>query len=179
MSESRDGDAGLIEEAVRKPKAAAWDAALRLLGVRARGRTEMRDRLIRRGFSADEVEAVMVRLDKHNLLDDEAFAREWVHSRGEYSRRGSVGLRHELRTKGVDESVVTAALAEIDPEDEYRRASELVARKLSSLSADLAERAVRDALTRRLTGMLMRRGFPQGLVVDVVRDLLRKHAEQV
>ena len=60
MSESRDGDAGLIEEAVRNPKAAAWDAALRLPGVRARGRTEMRVRLIRRGFSADEVEAVMV-----------------------------------------------------------------------------------------------------------------------
>ncbi len=119
----------------------------------------------------------MARLDKHQLLDDEEFAREWVRSRGEYSRRGSVGLRHELRAKGIDETVVAAALAELEPDDEYRRAAELVARKLSSSAGDLTDRAVRESMTRRLTGMLLRRGFPQGVVHDVVRDQLRECAQ--
>jgi len=138
----------------------------------------MLDRLTRRGFSADEVEAVMARLDKHALLDDEAFAREWVHSRGEYSRRGSVGLRHELRAKGIDEAVVAAVLTDVDPDDEYRRARELVERKLATSTADLSERTVRDSLMRRLSGMLIRRGFPQGIAYDVVREQLREHSQR-
>lgn len=162
---------------VAEQKTTAWDAALRLLGVRGRSRSEIRERLTRRGFSSDEIDAAMARLDKHQLLDDEEFAREWVRSRGEYSRRGSVGLRHELRAKGIDETVVAAALAELEPDDEYRRAAELVARKLSSSAGDLTDRAVRESMTRRLTGMLLRRGFPQGVVHDVVRDQLRECAQ--
>ncbi|MFT3900228.1 MAG: regulatory protein RecX [Gordonia sp. (in: high G+C Gram-positive bacteria)] len=158
-------------------KVSAWDAALRLLGVRARSRSEIRERLVKRGFTADEIDACLARLDKHHLLDDEEFAREWVRSRGEYSRRGSVGLRHELRAKGVDETVVAAALAEVDPDDERRRATELVERKLSSTKADLGEREVRDSMTRRLTGMLLRRGFPQGVAIDVVREQVRRYSE--
>ncbi|NNG96916.1 regulatory protein RecX [Gordonia araii NBRC 100433] len=136
----------------------------------------MVERLTRRGFSSEEIEAVMARLDKHQLLDDEEFAREWVRSRAEYSRRGSVGLRHELRAKGIDEVFVVAALEEVDPDDEYRRARELVERKLSSSKADLSEREVRESMKRRLSGMLLRRGFPQGLVHDVVGEQLREHS---
>jgi len=172
---ARDTDAD--GEGVPGRKASPWDVALRLLGVRARSRGEMRERLGKRGFTADEIDAVMARLDKHNLLDDAEFAREWVYSRGEYSRRGSVGLRHELRAKGIDEAVVAEALAQVDPEEERGRAVELVARKLSTTSADLTERSVRDSMTRRLTGMLLRRGFPSGMAVDVVREQLREHAQ--
>ncbi|MFT4201653.1 MAG: regulatory protein RecX [Gordonia sp. (in: high G+C Gram-positive bacteria)] len=144
--------------------------------MRARSRGEMIERLVKRGFTAEEIDAVMARLDRHKLLDDEEFAREWVHSRGEYSRRGSIGLRHELRAKGVDDAVVASVLSEVDPADERRRATELVVRKLSSTKADLGEREVRDSMTRRLTGMLLRRGFPQGLAIDVVREQVRAHA---
>ncbi|HNP58573.1 MAG TPA: regulatory protein RecX [Gordonia sp. (in: high G+C Gram-positive bacteria)] len=172
----REGHEDSGREDSARRRASAWDVALQLLGVRARSRSEMCERLARRGFSEDEVETTMARLDKHALLDDEAFAREWVQSRGEHSRRGSVGLRHELRAKGIDDAVVAAVLTEVDPDDEYRRASELVARKLASSTADLSDRSVRDSLTRRLSGMLLRRGFPSGLVRDVVDEQLREHA---
>ncbi|WP_238419171.1 regulatory protein RecX [Gordonia sp. 'Campus'] len=152
----------------------AWDSALRLLGVRARSRQEMRDRLNRKGFDADTVDEVMERLDRHGLLDDEEFASEWVRSRHLNSGKGRVALRHELRTKGVDESVIAEALADIDPAGEREIAAGLVERKLTASMADriAGDRAERDKAMRRLVGMLVRRGYSQSLAFDVVGEAL-------
>ncbi|UEA59300.1 recombination regulator RecX [Gordonia otitidis] len=153
----------------------AWDVALRLLGVRARSRSEMAQRLARRGFDADTIAEVMARLDAHKLLDDEEFAAEWVHSRHMYSGRGRVALRHELAAKGVDATIVARALDEIDPEDERATARGLVDRKLTPTvteqlvrALDDNDRSVRDKHFRRLVGMLVRRGYPQAMAIDVV-----------
>ncbi len=152
----------------------AWDSALRLLGVRARSRTEMRERLMRKGFEADVVDEVMARLERHNLLDDEEFASEWVRSRHLNSGKGRLALRHELRTKGVDESIISEALADIDPDDERTIASGLVARKLTPSVVDRIgdDRAERDKAMRRLVGMLVRRGYSQSLAFEVVGEAL-------
>nr|KOY49923.1 RecX family transcriptional regulator [Gordonia sp. NB41Y] len=154
----------------------AWDAALRLLGVRARSRNEMRERLTRRGFDADTVDDVMARLDKAGLLDDEDFATEWVRSRGANSGRGRVALRHELKAKGVDASTIESALSDIDPDDERAVARRLVDRKLTPRVIDeaIADRTARDKQFRRLAGMLVRRGYPQSMALDVVGEALNE-----
>ncbi len=135
----------------------------------------MAQRLARRGFDADTVDEVMTRLDAHKLLDDEEFAAEWVHSRHTYSGRGRVALRHELAAKGVDVAIVQRALDEIDPDDERAAARNLVDRKLTPTvteqlvhAAETNDRSVRDKHFRRLVGMLVRRGYPQSMAIDVV-----------
>ncbi|MDF3282019.1 MULTISPECIES: regulatory protein RecX [unclassified Gordonia (in: high G+C Gram-positive bacteria)] len=156
----------------------AWDVALRLLGVRARSRGEMQERLVRRGFDADTVADVMRRLDSAGLLDDEDFASEWVRSRHTHSGRGRVALRHELKAKGVDAATIENALSDIDPEDERAVAGRLVAKKLTPrVLEQVADRAERDKHFRRLVGMLVRRGYPQSLAIDVVGEHLDAAAE--
>ena len=152
----------------------AWDAALRLLGVRARSRQEMAQRLARKGFDEDTVADVMARLDRHQLIDDTDFATEWVRSRHAHSGRGRVALRHELRAKGIDESTISATLAEVDPDDERAMAASLVARKLTPSAAErvAADPAERDKAFRRLVGMLVRRGYAQSMAIDVVTEEL-------
>ncbi|MCD2147242.1 regulatory protein RecX [Gordonia paraffinivorans] len=153
----------------------AWDSALRLLGVRARSRQEMRERLTRKGFDADTVDEVMARLDRHQLLDDSDFAAEWVRSRHQNSGKGRVALKHELRNKGIAESIITEALGDIDPDDEREIAAQLVARKLTPTVVEriAADRAERDKTMRRLVGFLVRRGYPQSMAFDVVAEALR------
>lgn len=152
----------------------AWDTALRLLGVRARSRQEMLQRLERRGFDPDTIDEVMARLENHRLLDDADFAAQWVHSRHTHSGRGRVALRHELRAKGIDETTISATLSEVDPEDEREIAANLVARKLTVAMAERAKAdpAERDKIKRRLLGMLVRRGYPQSMALDVVSEAL-------
>lgn len=134
----------------------------------------MRDRLTRKGFEPDVVDEVMARLEQHKLLDDEEFASEWVRSRHLNSAKGRVALRHELRTKGVDELIISEALADIDPDDEREIASGLVARRLTPSVVDRigGDRAERDKAMRRLVGMLVRRGYSQSLAFEVVGEAL-------
>jgi regulatory protein len=150
-----------------------WDSALRLLGVRARSRAELRTRLLDKEFSPDEVEHTLSRLTSMGLLDDADFARQWVESRHRNNGRGRIALRNELRTKGVDAAVAESALALVDDDDERARAEELLARKVATLSADdVADRADRDRHTRRLVAMLARRGYPANVAFDLVRSAL-------
>ncbi|GAB91970.1 regulatory protein RecX [Gordonia rhizosphera] len=157
----------------------AWDAALRLLGVRARSRQEMRDRLARKGFDAETIDDVLARLDKHDLVDDTEFAAEWVRSRGTNSARGRVALRQELRAKGIDGATIESALAEVDPTDERAVAGGLVAKKLTPVQVDQLREdpAMRDRLFRRLVGQLLRRGYPQSMAIDVVNEALDAAAD--
>lgn len=150
-----------------------WDSALRLLGVRARSRSEMRTRLLDKEFAPEEVDRTLSRLTSMGLLDDADFARQWVESRHRNNGRGRIALRNELRTKGVDPAVAESALSLVDDEDERARAEELLARKVGSLSAaDIGDRAARDRHTRRLVAMLARRGYPANVAFDLVRSAL-------
>lgn len=154
------------------PGPSPWDAALRLLGTRARSRAEMRERLEKREFAADEVETTLGRLEKAGLLDDSEFADEWVRSRHLYSGRGRVALQRELRVKGIDEEIAAQALAQIDPDDERANAVRLAQKKLRVSGEDLADREVRAKAYRRLAGALGRRGFPPDIVGSVVKEVL-------
>lgn len=151
----------------------AWDAALRLLGVRARSRAEIAERLGRRGFAPETVDDVLHRLEQAGLIDDEQFAREWAQSRSRYSGRGALALRRELRGKGVAEHTVEAALAEIDHDDERDRAAALAAKRLAASSLDLTDHADRAKAYRRLSGALGRRGFAPDVIAAVVGEALR------
>lgn len=171
-----------VDEAMFEPNTAAsrsarpgpspWDVALRLLGVRARSRAEMRQRLQQRGFTPEEIDTTMGRLEKADLLDDVDFATEWVRSRHAGSSRGHLALKRELRTKGIDDDIAAEALAQIEPEDERASALALASKKLNVSGEDLHDHAVRNKAYRRLAGALGRRGFAPDVIGSVVKEVL-------
>ncbi len=149
---------------------------LRLLTVRARTRAELAGQLAKRGYP-DEVSAgVLDRLADVGLVDDRDFAEQWVRSRHVNAGKGKRALVSELRTKGVDDEVITAALADVDSDAERERAEQLVADKLRR------ERLTDDAdelkLTRRLVAILARRGYDQSMAFDVVKVALANERER-
>jgi regulatory protein len=109
---------------------------------------------------------VLDRLADVGLIDDTDFAEQWVHARLANAGKGKRALAAELRTKGVDNDVIASVLGGINPAAERGRAEELVRKKLrrENLSDDAADARV----TRRLVGMLARRGFAQSMAYDVV-----------
>lgn len=155
----------------------AWDAALRLLGARARSRQEMQDRLVARGFDTDEIATTMTRLDEWKLLDDADFAHEWVRSRHANSARGRHALRRELRAKGIDDDIVADALETIDPDAEREIAYALAEKKLTFDADDLADPSIRAKAFRRLSGALGRRGYPPEVITSVVKDVIAARRE--
>jgi regulatory protein len=147
---------------------------LRLLTARARTRAELKGQLAKRGYPDDISAQVLDRLAEVGLIDDIDFAEQWVRSRRVNAGKGKRALAAELRTKGVDNEVITAVLADIDAAAERERAEQLVTDKLRR------ERNTDDEakLTRRLVGMLARRGYSQTLAFDVVKVALANENER-
>src|ERR1700752_1901007 len=103
---------------------------LRLLTARARTRAELAGQLAKRGYPDDVRDRVLGRLAQVGLVDDVGFAEQWVRSRRLNAGKGNRALAAELRTKGVDDEVITAALADIDAGAERQRAEQLGRGKL-------------------------------------------------
>ncbi len=144
---------------------------LRLLTVRPRTRSELAGQMVKRGYPPDEVAAnELDRLAAVGLIDDADFAEQWVRSRrARAGKKGKRALAAELRTKGVDDEVIAAALDDIDAGAERQRAEELVQQKLRREKLDDGDDT---KVMRRLVGMLARRGYNQSMAVAVVRDEL-------
>jgi regulatory protein len=104
-------------------------------------------------------------------LDDAAFARHWVTTRAPRGY-GAARLRAELRARGVASPLIDQALASLDRGDQIDEARRLARRRLAIL-----KRAAPDKAAGRLRDHLLRRGFPAGVVVQVVRETLRVSTE--
>jgi regulatory protein len=147
------------------PESVARTICLNLLTARARTRSELAAELARRDVDDDVAVVVLDRLEEVRLLDDSAFAEQWVDSRHRHRGLGKRALSQELRRKGVEAEIANAALDELDPESERAKAVELVRRRLPSL-----DRVEPQAAARRLVGMLARKGYGAGLAYEVVRE---------
>lgn len=147
----------------------ARDVIYRLLAARARSQQELRQALQRKGIDEETAERVLQKFVDAGLVDDAAFARDWVRSRSRSRGLGRKALGFELRRKGVDESLIEIALSEVDSDDEEERARELVQRKLRTMT--IGDPVV---VTRRLIGMLARKGYSEGLAFRIVREELER-----
>jgi regulatory protein len=160
-------------EATREEQARAL--CLRLLTVRARTRAELAGQLTKRGYPDDVSRRVLDRLAQVGLVDDADFAEQWVQSRRVNAGKGKRALAAELRTKGVNNDVITATLAGIDAGAERERAEQLVRDKLRRERLGDDDDA---KVMRRLVGMLARRGYGQSMAVDVVTTELASERER-
>lgn len=133
----------------------------------ARSRQELADKLARKDVPAELAAALLDRFEEVGLVDDEAFARAWIASRQPGKGLARRALAQELRRKGIDDEVAREALDEIDPDDEESAARALVRKKLRTMRG-----LERDKATRRLVGMLARKGYPPGMAFAVVKDEL-------
>ena len=146
---------------------------LRLLTARSRTRAELESALANRGYPDEVSTQVLDRLAAVGLVDDADFAEQWVHSRRVNAGKGKRALAAELRTKGVDNDVITAVLSGIDAGAERDRAEKLVRAKLRRENVDDDVR-----VTRRLVAMLARRGYIQTMAYDVVSTELAAERER-
>jgi regulatory protein len=149
------------------PETVAKGICLRALTGTAKTRKQLADLLAKKEVPDEAAAAVLDRFTEVGLIDDAAFAAAWVSSRQSGRGLARRALASELRAKGVDGEVAAAAVAEVDPQDEWDSARRLVERRMPAMS-----RLDRATAERRLMGMLARKGYGGGLAGYVVREAL-------
>ncbi|WP_306334863.1 recombination regulator RecX [Streptomyces sp. KL118A] len=155
------------------PAERARAICLRLLTGTPRTRKQLADALRKREIPDDVAEEVLSRFEEVGLINDSAFADAWVESRHHGRGLARRALARELRTKGVESTLIDEAVGQLDAEQEEATARELVARKLRSTRG-----LDRDKRLRRLAGMLARKGYAEGMALRVVRQALEEEGEE-
>lgn len=145
----------------------AYNAALNLLSYRPRSAREIRDYFRRKAADPQMVEAVIERLQRVNLVNDDEFARFWVENRQNFRPRGARALRVELRQKGLATETIETALQSIGDESEI--ALEAGRKKMRSYRT-LDDRH----FLSRMIGFLQRRGFAYAVASRTAGSLLQE-----
>ncbi len=138
------------------------DKALELVARRPHFRRELEQKLVRRGFSSDEVESTLVELARIGLLDDLAHAREMAGGSMARKSFGPRRMRAEFMRRGVEETVIDMVIADVfsDPEEEFRRARDAAHRRSEGGAADLS----------RVGRFLDRKGFSKSVILRVLEE---------
>ncbi|MDL5054583.1 RecX family transcriptional regulator [Oscillatoria laete-virens NRMC-F 0139] len=142
----------------------ATDAAAHFLASRPRSEREIRRRLSEKDFPEPVIEAALERLTTLGYVDDQAFAAFWVRDRMMFKPASPRALRYELKQKGVADSIIAEALADLDAEAAAYRAAESQAKRMRGAE----RRTVQD----KLLGLLARRGFSYSTARSAVRQLM-------
>jgi regulatory protein len=162
-----EAEGRLEAEVGSDPTAMARTICLNLLTARPQSRSELARALQARGVPDDVAHGVLERFTELGLVDDASFAAEFVASR--HSQRGfsAQEIARQLRDKGIDPGIAAEATSVIDSDAELEAARNLVVRKQKSMAA--LDPTVQ---TRRLMGLLARKGYSQSLAYRVIGEVL-------
>ncbi len=163
-----DAPCGHPEDPPGDPESVARSICLKLLTMSPKSRAQLADALVAKGVPDEAAKAVLDRYTEVGLIDDVAFAQAWVSTRHTGRGLATRALALELHRKGIDKDIAGAALATLDPDAEEGGARVLVERKLRSMRTLAPEVA-----TRRLAGMLARKGYASDVAFRVIREVMR------
>jgi regulatory protein len=102
-----------------------------MLEARARGVTELRRLLLKKGEPEPDVDAAIERLRANGLLDDDNFARQLTRSRALGAGQSRRRIAQELAKRGVDRDTASEAIDDVFEHEEIDESAsiERVARK--------------------------------------------------
>lgn len=147
------------------------------LAYSAKTRGQLRKKLQAEGFEAELIEPLLDKFEAAKLIDDAEYAQTFVAQKSRTKKLSRAALRRELAERGVSGEEAENALAQRTDEQEREDAAELVRKKLRP-GMDLSDRAEKDRVTRRLLGMLARRGYSSSVSMSVIREELAAYGAE-
>lgn len=164
-------DAAFIEEILYEDeKQRAYAESLRFIGRKPRSVFEVKEKLKTKGFEAGLIQGIIDKLISQNYLNDADFAKQWTESRIHYQRKGRRLINQELQMKGIRKEDIQEAVKEIEEETELEYAVQLARKKWNQTTGDTRDRM------RKTMALLLRRGFPSGVVQQAIRKVSTQSA---
>jgi regulatory protein len=145
-----------------------FDRAVNLLAYKPRSAKELRERLLEKDWTNEEiVDSVLEKLKEYNYLNDENFARELAASKLRQKPMGARVLKQKLALRKLDKETVDEAIEqafEEAPEEEIIKLS--VAKRLR-----LKGKPETREDAKKFYDYLLRQGFSYDLVSQKMREM--------
>lgn len=88
--------------------------------------SEIQKKLVNYELSEADREAVVERLISEKFIDDGRYANYYVRDKFLFNGWGRIKIRYQLRGKGIDSSIIDAALEQINESDYHEKLAELL-----------------------------------------------------
>lgn len=139
--------------------------ALDYLSIKNRTSYEIRKYLLKKAFSADIINEIIMDLENSGIIDDAKYAIEYTRSRRTRKLVGKRLIRKELKQKGISNVAIKKAFEEEGySEAQIEEVLALARRKFISLKEK------KNAL-RKVAFFLAQRGFDYDLIYQVIEQL--------
>lgn len=89
------------------------DAFYRYLSGRDHASFELKQKVLKKGFSSDLIESVIEEFDDKGLLNDEKFANKFAADKAEFKKWGPKKIKSELFKKGITKNVVEKVIQKL------------------------------------------------------------------
>lgn len=146
-----------------------YTQALRALMRRGHSIHEMREYLTRRSENDELIAPVIARLREQKYLDDARYALDYARQHAQTRRQGRLRIARELRTRGVPDRHIEAALDAVFTETEESSLIRVrLKRRLAHIQGPLDERKIAS-----LYRTLLRAGFSAEIIRGALRGVTR------
>jgi regulatory protein len=145
----------------------AYTAALTLLSARELSESQLRSRLKRRKFDADDIDSAVSRLKENRTLNDRRVAMAIARMESSIKHRGRARVVQKIRQAGIDTDTADDAVREVFQDvDESGLLDQALERKLRGKTVKELDEKGRARIMRALIG--------QGFSFEAVMKRLRK-----
>jgi len=148
----------------------AYLRSVRYLAYRPRSRKEVELHLNKKKYSPETVAMTIRRLFESQLIDDGSFADWWIAHRCRLKPRSAYALRFELLQKGIDEDIISTALATIDDGE--------MAIALLQSNRKQWRRLDGHKKRQKILSFLNRRGFGYDIAKSAYEEYIQKSEDQ-
>lgn len=84
-------------------------------------------------LSEKEQSRILKQLQEDKFIDEERYAKAFVHDKSHYSKWGSYKIKYELRKRNIPDAIIAIALLEINPDENREQLSFLLKNKIKSI----------------------------------------------
>lgn len=164
-----DEEKRVVKDAVRS-RERTMNRAVRLLAAKPRAVRELRERLLEKLWTNEEiVDAVIEKLKEYKYLDDEQYARDAALSKLRQKPQGKRRLQMSMSQKKLDKDLVDTAIAEAF---EKIPESDLIDQAIAKRLRLKGKPETRED-TKKFYDHLLRQGFGFDLIRDKMSSLAR------
>lgn len=150
-----------------RPRPACWTKATELLGQQELSSAKLAEKLRQRGYEAEEIAAVIARLQERRFLNDTEAAARQVNYFYTDERLSMRAIRQKLHERGFTSEDIDAAWPE-DREEIDARELRAAKRALRGKKADKGE--------DKLAQALYRRGFSTSICYRAVKEYIEENS---
>ncbi len=141
----------------------ALNTAFKYLSYRSRTVFELKRYIQKKGFDKETVRYVLNYLLTKGYLNDNDYCKSFLEYRSNYKPKSIFALKYELRSKGIDESIIDTFLSDYSDDELAQNA---VKSKLNHwLCFD------DDKFNKKVTNFLKYRGFSYTVCISILNNI--------